>query len=518
MGLFNEHSSSASDTISSGVQGPQGPPGPQGNGYKLTSDGNYDIENKKLINVKPGTDNDDVVIKSQIQYLDDVNPGQVINNRAVIYSNSGSIHSNALYLKDQYGQEVNVHTEDQDDNQIRLYIPNLKNNDSFGGRLKSSLVITSIEQTIEGKKVFSDIHVSSPTLNSQAVSKYYVDYNFLNRLTGGQIGGDLDMRGHSIKYLKLDKSDHAAVRVSELNLKADKSDLDDYLKLDGTKAMTDNLNMNNNRILRLPHPLLSDEPATKGYVSQLNNNLFNNYLDLQGIRKMEGNLNMNNHMITNVKTPLNDSDAINKGYFDNHSIQPAHPQKNALDYIMDDVDQTSSEYGIEIDKIDNYNDSFHSYNKKVIYLKLLKDGNNYRSRIGYNIFKLIDKSKDRYYTAVIEWLTTVNNVWNKMEIFNNITSGSIILNQTRKFEDCKGLYYTRSIIQFEVMAISTSPLYLLSTIHIDGVNPTYPAKYSKFIYLFQMFQMYHITLFTAWSMLMRTLLYHQYDLSLIRFF
>ena len=335
-----------------------------------------------------------------------------------------------------------------------------------------------MEQAID-MNGFSIDNLPLPTDPDHACNKHYIDQNFLNRLTGGQIGGDLDMRGHSIKYLKFDNSDSAAARVAELNSKADTSDLDDYFKLDGSKAMTGNLNMNNNRITKLLDPIFSDEPTTLGYVSQLNNNLFNSYLDLAGIRKMEGNLNMNNHVITNVKTPLNDSDAVNKGYHDNHSIQAAHPQKNALTFIMEDVDQTSSEYGIEIDKIDNYNDSFHSYNKKVIYLKLLKDGNNYRSRIGYNIFKLIDKSKDRYYTVAIEWLTTDNNVWNRMEIFNNITSGSIISNQTRKFEDGEGLYYTRSIIQFEVMAITSPPIYLLSTIHIDGVNPTYPAKFSE---------------------------------------
>ena len=165
-------------------QGPRGMRGPPGDGYKLTSDGNYDIDNKKLTNVKSGDADNDVMVKSQIegyvsnktQYLDGVLPAQVTNNKAVIYSNSGSIHSNALYLKDQYGQEVNFHTEDQDDNQIRLYIPNLKNNDSFGGRLKSSVVITSIDQTIEGKKVFHDIEVPTPTIDGHASNKAYVDY------------------------------------------------------------------------------------------------------------------------------------------------------------------------------------------------------------------------------------------------------------------------------------------------------------------------------------------------------
>ena len=54
-------------------------------------------------------------------------------------------------------------------------------------------------------------------------NKYYVDHNFLNRLTGGQIGGNLDMRGHTIKYLKFDNADSAAARVAELNLKLNRS-------------------------------------------------------------------------------------------------------------------------------------------------------------------------------------------------------------------------------------------------------------------------------------------------------
>ena len=45
-------------------------------------------------------------VSNKTQYLDGVLPAKVINNKAVIYSYTGSIHSNALYLKDQYGQEV----------------------------------------------------------------------------------------------------------------------------------------------------------------------------------------------------------------------------------------------------------------------------------------------------------------------------------------------------------------------------------------------------------------------------
>ena len=423
-----------------------------GIGYKLTSDGDYDIQNKKLTNVKLGDADNDVMVKNQIEgyvsnktkYIDDINPGQVKSNKAVIYSNTGSIHSNSLYLKDQYGQETIFHNEDQDDNQIRLYIPNLKNNDSFGGRLKSSIMVTSINQTIPGKKIFHDIEVPNPTIDGNACNKAYVD--------------------------------------NEISKISDASDNSDYVRKSGD-TMSGTLNMNNNRITNLPSPHLSTEPATKDYVTTVMNHLPSLFVDRQGKSKMLGNLNMNNHLIQNVKDPDNTDDCANKKYVDisikKSLINPSHIPNNTLKYIMDDIDQTSSEYGVEIDKIDAYDFSYHSYNKRVIYLKLIKDGNDYHARIGYNIYKLVDHEKNRFFTSVVEWLTTDNNVWNKMEIFNNITAGSIVSNHTQKFEDGKGLYYTRSIVQFEVFSITTPPLFLFSTIHIQNVNPSYPAKFSE---------------------------------------
>ena len=241
MGLFNEHSSTQSDDTKAGVQGPPGI------GFKLDQNGNYDIQNKKLTNVKNGDADHDVMVKSQIegyvsnktQYLDGVLPAQVTNNKAVIYSPSGSIHTNDLYLKDKNGQEVHFYNEDQDLNQCRLYIPNLKNNDSYGGRLKSDIMVTSINQTIEGKKIFHDIEVLTPTIDGHASNKAYVD----NSNAANKIYVD-----------------------SEIS-KIPTIDTTQYLKKDGSIPMTGNLQMNNNRIYKLPNPQLADEPATLGYVS-----------------------------------------------------------------------------------------------------------------------------------------------------------------------------------------------------------------------------------------------------------
>ena len=55
---------------------------------------------------------------------------------------------------------------------------------------------------------------------------------------------------------------------SKVNNKANKRDLNDYLKLDGTSQMQGDLVMNNNRITSLPEPQLADEPAPKGLLRQ----------------------------------------------------------------------------------------------------------------------------------------------------------------------------------------------------------------------------------------------------------
>ena len=114
MDIFAEHGSNSETKSQPGPPGVQGLKGLPDLGFKLDSNSNFDIDNKKLTNVKNGDDDHDVMVKSQIEeyfidktkYLDGVLPAQVLKNKAVIYSPFGSVHGNALYLKDQYVQEV----------------------------------------------------------------------------------------------------------------------------------------------------------------------------------------------------------------------------------------------------------------------------------------------------------------------------------------------------------------------------------------------------------------------------
>ena len=79
MGIFNDI-----ETTHATGSGRRGQQGPQGIGFKLTSAGDYDLQNEKLTNVEQGTDPNDAVINSQIQLLDGAQSGTVVNDKAVI--------------------------------------------------------------------------------------------------------------------------------------------------------------------------------------------------------------------------------------------------------------------------------------------------------------------------------------------------------------------------------------------------------------------------------------------------
>ena len=544
MGLFNEHSSTTKTDSSS----TQGPSGPQGIGYKLDANGNFDIENKKLTNVQNGDMDRDVMTKSQIegyvsnktQYIDNINPGEVKNNKAAIYSNTGSLHSNSLYLKDQYKQEVILHTENQDDNQIRLYIPNLKNNDSFGGRLKSSLVITSLDQIIEGRKVFHNIEVPNPAIDSQACNRAFVlnelskisdnyvrksgdamigslivpkdnypvqgnlnkvlSYEtqreiFLSKREGGKMLQPIDMNGFSIDNLPLPTAvDHASTKGytdNKVDSKANKSDLNDYMKLDGSKVMTGTLNMNNNRITNLPSPHLSTEPTTKDYVTTVMNHLPSLFVDRQGKSKMLGNLDINQHKIINVIEPTDDLDVSNKLYTDNQiiksNIKPNSIPKNVFKYLMDDVNEWSSEYNIKVLNFSDMTESPHYWNKRIFNITPLKDEkNNYRFRLGIQCFPL-DNNKE--YTLSIEMYNKDYETWNRQLTYINADTAWIEGYHTQKFQhhyqENGVIYYTKTLIRFKKTSTST-PNFIYITYHFednDGDMNTYPKEFANQVYI-----------------------------------
>ena len=450
MGIFNEHSSSSSFT----TVPLQGAAGPQGIGFKLTPNGNYDIQNKKLVNVKQGADPNDVVTKSQIQLLDNA-PGDVRANKAVIYSNSGSVHTNSIYLQDTPDgagsfNDVRLLTEHQSYENIHLNIPDLKNFDGHGGRAKSEIMVTSTEQHITGRKTFFDISVLKPDNNDQAANKKYVDdeikkipspdlSTYLKKDGTVEMTGNLDMGNQQItnlganiqntydvvnlgfcdtKYLQkvsnsdLDMDNH---KIKDMAQPTDDNDAvnkhyvdHNFLNRLTPNALGGELDMRGHKIIVLGNPSDPNDASTKAYVDteiakipSVGSDL-SVYLKKDGSVAMTGNLDMNNKQIKDMAQPTDDNDATTKKYFDD-KLEQSHlvssHKTNEFKYLTD-TDESSSEYNIIVYGIAAFNQSPHQ-NKKAYDITLIKDSgsNDYRSRIGFNIYTLAIGT----YTIVFEF-------------------------------------------------------------------------------------------------------------------
>ena len=126
------------------------------------------------------------------------------------------------------------------------------------------------------------------------------------------------------------------------------------------------------------------------------------YLKKDGSVAMTGNLDMNNKQIKDMAQPTDDNDATTKKYFDD-KLEQSHlvssHKTNEFKYLTD-TDESSSEYNITVNGIAAFNQSPHQ-NKKAYDITLIKDSgsNDYRSRIGFNIYTLAIGT----YTIVFEF-------------------------------------------------------------------------------------------------------------------
>ena len=407
-----------------------------GVGFKLTDTGDYDMQNKKLTNVKSGTDSNDAVNKSQLDattnLLHGSRAGDVVNDKAVIYSNTGAVHANSLYIEDPPNQgnsnEVRIMTEHQSYPNLHLNIPDLHNFDGHGGRPKSELMVTSVEQTVTGKKVFENIEVHDPTSNNQAANKNYADTKL--SLTGGTMTGDLILPPHNypipgntnkvINYesqreIILSRQESFPMQA-DINMnnnfiqniatptsshQATNKGYCDYNFLSRQKGgvLMSSLSMNQNDLFEIPDtPKFGSSAVNKSYVEgeiakipQGSNSDTSSFLKLDGSRAMSGNLDMDNHKIVKLQDPTEDTDAASKFYID-QKLEQSHilssSSKNEF-VFLNDPSKISLEYNVTSAAFDNFPASPH-INKKAYLIDLKKNygTNNYQSRMGFNIQEL----------------------------------------------------------------------------------------------------------------------------------
>ena len=487
-----------------------------GVGFKLTDTGDYDMQNKKLTNVKSGTDSNDAVNKSQLDattnLLHGSRAGDVVNDKAVIYSNTGAVHANSLYIEDPPDQgnsnEVRIMTEHQSYPNIHLNIPDLHNFDGHGGRPKSELMVTSVEQTVTGKKVFENIEVHDPTSNNQAANKSYADTKL--SLTGGTMTGDLILPHHNYPI--------PGYTNKVINYESQR---EIFLSRQESFPMQADINMNNNFIQNIATPTSSHQVTNKGYcdynflnrqkggvlmgpLSMNRNDLTGipdtpkfgysavnkNYVDgeiakipqsggnvdtssfvkLDGSRAMTGNLNMDNHKIENLNTPTNFTDAVNKQYIDETLLKShliSSEVENAFKYLSDQ-DESSSERNIVVHGITIFNGSPHKKNKKAYNADLIYTTGlqYYDSKIGINLYSLpIGK-----YTVIMEYYFSEDI---NIKIYIEATHALINNHQLTNFPN-----YKKILVQINRQ--SKIPDYLFFTITGNGTTSTNPEVYLIF--------------------------------------
>ena len=222
-----------------------------GVGFKLTDAGDYDMQYKKLRNVASPETNNDVTTKS---YVD---------NKALLVDGSNKM----------------------------LGALNMDNR--------------RIENVAPARHGFSD------AVSSLHLTTFFFDLNTNDGKIEAQ--NPIDMKNEKISNLAegTDNSDAITKHQLETGLapKADKTELSNHLKKDGSIALTNNLDLGDNKIVNVKEATSGTDAVN---FTQLNNELYK-YLHESG-GDMTGDIRMNNNSIYGIGNVENDTSAVNRKY------------------------------------------------------------------------------------------------------------------------------------------------------------------------------------------------------------
>ena len=195
----------------------------------------------------------------------------------------------------------------------------------------------------------------------------------------------------------------------------------------------------------------------------------------------DSDLNLNEHRVKNSLLPLDKRDLTNKQYVDDsnsnlstqittaykqyvdHShVQSSGQQRDVFRYLMEDTDDSSSENNIQVTGIVDFTASPHQINKKAYEFTLVKDtddSNDYRSRIGYNLYSL----PLGYYTFVVEYFPPEMN---SVIVTAQGTTINIVSQTTKTFGN-----YVKTLVKFHNWS-KTTPDYIFINLHGKTTSST----------------------------------------------
>ena len=315
-----------------------------GIGFKLDANNDYDMQNKKLVNVKQGTNNNDVVTKSQLD--SEIAKIPSVDTTQFVKKTGATMNGDLILQPQPYPIHGNTDKAISYNTARNIFLSKKE-----GGSMLQSLDMNNHFIT----------NIKDPVNSDHGVNKKYVENQLEKKLDKG---ADIDMKNKSIINLDLPSNQRDAACVEFVNNRIDDMTQKKFLKVDGTNNMTGNLNLNEKTIINLNTDDKDIKSAANvGYVS------------------------------SKVRTAKGDVTVGLKTYFDT-KIKESHitsstNKKDVFRYLMENSDESSSENNIIVDGIVDFSGSPHNVNKKAYKFKMGKDAQNeYSSRIGFNMFKL----------------------------------------------------------------------------------------------------------------------------------
>ena len=250
-----------------------------GVGFKLTVMGDYDMQNKKLVNVDEGENNQDVVNKHQLDVGLQTKP-----NKTSVLLLDGTTHM--VGDLDLRGNKIILPGEIQMDRKLITNLDTDENQDL------SAVNMITLKNKVEPKadKNYVDFEITKQNalINNAFVKK-----------TGDQMNGDLILPHDS--YPVGGNTNKAISYESQREI---------FLSRQESFPMQADINMNNNFIQNIATPTSSHQATNKGYCDY-------NFLNRQKGGRIMGSLSMNQNDLFEIPAPKYESSAANKNYVDN---------------------------------------------------------------------------------------------------------------------------------------------------------------------------------------------------------
>ena len=435
--------------------GKDGKDGLPGVGFKLTSSGDFDLQKKRLTNVAEGTENSDSVTKHQVDTLK-------IQLKADSLQVDGSSHMTGDL--DLRGQKLINPGEIEMNRKLITNLDTDENNDLSAVNMitlkkfhpNAPAPTHEVTKDIDLKELFNVVKSKQRNLNElkthydSLVSFEEVKENFLSRREEFPMETQLDMNHNSITNLKDPAFGGEAATKTYVDssissvVSSTAGSIATRLPLSGG-TMTGPLDMGTKSISNLPTPKTPSKATSKQYVDR--------------------QLNLK---VGNVIADMIETEVRLKKYVDDSHNTTGLP-KDSFRYLMEEVDESSSESGITETAIVDFPNSPHLYNKKAYAFKVAKDDTNlFAGRLGLNMFQLPEGE----FTLCIEFFPA------KMTgVSVNVVSASLNVGKqtTKKLPN-----YSRSIVHLHKWRISP-PEYIFLDLKWQGTAQDLSKKGANLI-------------------------------------